>query len=138
MDIKALRNKRIVVTLSLLLIFMVIPHVLEDFALGEPAKNGVPELLLLVIVASLIALQALGLYFLGGEHRYGYYFQILVGLVWPLLAGSAQLPIILTTYPYRSGFSSIFFVIGVIVIGVLLFFASLHGSRGTLRHKNKY
>ncbi len=43
MDSKALKNKHIAVVLSLLLMFMVLPHILEDFALGEPAKNGVPH-----------------------------------------------------------------------------------------------
>ncbi len=31
-----------VVILSLLLFFFTVPHTLEDFALGEPARNGVP------------------------------------------------------------------------------------------------
>jgi hypothetical protein len=35
-----------VVVLSLLLIFVTIPHTLEDISLGEPAKNGVPTPLL--------------------------------------------------------------------------------------------
>ncbi len=136
MDSKALRSKRIVVVLSLLLMIMVLPHILEDFALGEPAKNGVPELLLQGVVAGLIAVQALGLYFLGGNHRYGYIIQMGVGLIWPLLAGTAQLPAILSTHPYRSGFISIFFVFGMIFMGVLLFFTSLRGLRVTPKQKN--
>ena len=131
MDSKMLRCKRNVVVLSLFLMLMVIPHTLEDFALGEPAKNGVPELILLGVVAGLIAVQALGLYYLGGNHRRGYYIQMGVGLIWPLLAGSAQLPAILSTEPYRSGFISIFFVIGMIFSGVLLFIGSLRGLRVT-------
>lgn len=131
MDNKALRCKRIVVVLSLLLIFMVIPHVLEDFALGEPAKNNVPALALQGVVAGLFSIQALGLYYLGGKNRRGYFIQMGVGLIWPLLAGSAQLPAILSGQPYRSGFISIFFVIGMIVLGILLFLASLRGLRAT-------
>lgn len=46
MDIHELKYKKTILALSLLLIVMVIPHVLEDFAVGEPAKNGVPVLLL--------------------------------------------------------------------------------------------
>jgi len=127
MNSKALRCKHVVLVLSLLLMIMVIPHVLEDFALGEPAKNGVPELVLRGVVGGLIAVQALGLYLLGANHRLAYFTQMGVGLVWPLLAGSAQLPAILSTQPYRAGFSSAFFVIGMIVSGVLLFLASLRG-----------
>ena len=131
MDSKALRFEHIVVVLSLLLMIMVIPHTLEDFAVGEPAKNGVPVLLLQGVVAGLIAVQAFGLYNLGGNHRRGYFIQMGAGLIWPVLAGVAQLPAILSTSPYRAGFISIFFVIGIIVMGVLLFLASLYGLRVT-------
>ena len=136
MNNKALKYQRIVVILSLLLMIMAIPHILEDFAVGEPAKNGVPVLLLQGVVASLIAVQALGLYNLGGNHRRGYFIHMGIGLIWPLLAGIAQLPTILPARPYRAGFISIFFVIGIIVMGVLLFMASLYGLRVTHKHKN--
>ena len=53
MDNKMLRSKRNVVILSLLLMVTVIPHTLEDFALGEPAKNAIPEIILLDVVAGL-------------------------------------------------------------------------------------
>lgn len=135
MNNNALRCKRIVVVSSLLLLLMVIPHTLEDFALGEPAKNDIPMLLLLGVVAGLIASQALGLYFLGGNHRRGYFIQMGVGLIWPVLAGSAQLPTILSGEPYRFGFSSTFFVIGMIVIGVVLFLASIRGLSVTRKQK---
>ena len=136
MDNKMLRCKNIVVVLSLLLMLMVIPHILEDFAVGEPAKNDVPVLLLQVVVACLIAVQALGLYYLGGNHRRGYFIQMGLGLIWPLLAGIAQLPAILSTHTYRSGFISVFLVIGIIVMGVLLFLACLRGLRVTPKQKN--
>lgn len=135
MDSKTLRCKQIVVVLSLLLLMMTIPHVLEDFAVGEPAKNGVPELLLRGVVAGLMVVQTLGLYFIGGNHRVGYLIQIAVGIIWPLLAGFAQMPAILSGRPYRAGSSSIFFVIGIIVIGVLLVLASLRAVRLTSNHK---
>lgn len=127
MDIKTLKYKRFVVILSLLLLLMVIPHTLEDFAVGEPAKNDIPLLALQSLVAVLIAIQALGLYYLGNNYRRGYVFQMVVGLIWPMLAGIAQLPAILSRELYRLGAISIFFVIGIIVIGVLLLLASLGG-----------
>lgn len=136
MDSKALRCKHVVAILSLLLMVMVIPHTLEDFALGEPAKNGIPILILQVVVAALLTTQALGLYLLGGNHPKGYFIQMGVGLIWPLLAGSAQLPAILSGQPYRSGFSSVFFVLGMILIGVLLFLASIRGLRVTAKKKS--
>ena len=136
MESKTLRYKHIVVVLSLLLMILTIPHVLEDFALGEPAKNGVPELLLRGVVAGLITIQALGLYILGGNQRRGYFIQMVVGLIWPLLAGIAQLPAILSFRPYRAGFSSIFFVIGMIIMGALLFLTSIQALRITSRPKD--
>ena len=125
MDKKGFNYKYIVVTSSLLLMLVVIPHVLEDFALGEPAKNKIPELLLQLVVAGLISFQALGLYKLGSGKRFAYYIHLVIGLIWPLLAGFAQLPSILSGMPYRSGFISIFFVLAIIIVGALLFISSL-------------
>ena len=135
MNSKARRCKGIVVVLSLLLVLMVIPHTLEDFALGEPAKNDVPVLPLQAVVAGLIAFQALGLYYIGGGRRRGYIMQMVVGLIWPLLAGIAQLPAILSGEPYRAGFISIFFVISMLGMGALLFVTSLRGLLVTRKKK---
>lgn len=139
MKSETLNCKLRILVLSLLLLLVVIPHTLEDFALGEPAKNNVAAPVLQTVVAGLIAVQALGLYYIGSNQRRGYLMQMGVGLIWPLLAGSAQLPAILSTHPYRSGFISIFYVIGMIVLGLLLFLASLRGwvtSRSMAREQN--
>jgi hypothetical protein len=125
-----------VVVLSLLLIFVALPHTLEDFALGEPAKNGVPAPLLAGIIAGLFALQAWGLFDLGRDQRRGYFIQMGIGIFWPLAAGTAQLPAILTLQPYRFGFISLHYVIGMIILGILLLFASIQGLRAaSLREK---
>jgi hypothetical protein len=99
-----------VVILSLLLFFFAVPHTLEDFALGEPAKNGVPAAVLSFVVAGMFALQGLALF-------------------WPLAAGIAQLPVILVSSNYRSGFISLAYVTGMIAIGILLFLASLQALK---------
>ncbi len=121
--------KTSVVVLSLLLTFVTIPHTLEDFALGEPAKNGVPAPLLAGIIAGLFALQAFALFDLGRDQRRGYFINLGIGIFWPLAAGMAQLPVILTFQPYRSGFISLHYVFGMIILGILLFLASLLGLR---------
>ncbi len=118
-----------VVVLSLLLTFVTIPHTLEDFALGEPLKNGVPAPLLAGIIAGLFALQGLALFCLGGDQRRGYFIHLGLGIFWPLAAGTAQLPVILTLQPYRSGFISLHYVFGMIILGILLFLASIQGLR---------
>ena len=40
-----------------------------------------------------------------------------------------QLPAILTFQPYRSGFISLHYVFGMIILGLLLFLASIQGLR---------
>ena len=112
------------VTLSLLLFYFALPHTLEDFATGEPAKAGVPAFILAYVIASFFALQGLGLFWLGRRLRRGYVVHAFLGLFWPIAAGAAQLPRILSGSPYRSGLISIFYVGGMIVIGILLLIVS--------------
>jgi hypothetical protein len=115
-----------VVILSLLLIFFALPHTLEDFATGEPAKAGAPVLILAYVIARIFALQGLGLFWIGRHMRRGHRIHVLLGLFWPLAAGSAQLPKILSQgMAYRAGFISIFYVGGMIVIGIVLFIVSI-------------
>ena len=117
------------VILSLLLFFFALPHTLEDFALGEPAKNGVPAPILALVVSGLFALQGLALFWAGQQDRRSYFIYAGLGIVWPLAAGVAQLPVILTSSSYRSGFISVFYIVGMIAIGILLFLASLQALR---------
>jgi hypothetical protein len=109
-----------VVVLSLLLLFFSIPHTLEDFATGEPAKAGVPAPILSLVVSTVFFLQAIGLFWLGQKRRLGIFIHVAIGLFWPIASGIAQLPTILTETPYRSGAISIFYVGGMIVVGLLL------------------
>jgi len=118
-----------VVTLSLLLFFFAIPHTLEDFAVGEPAKNGVSVPVLAFVVSGLFALQGLALFWAGQQDRRGYFIHAGLGILWPLAAGMAQLPVILASSNYRSGFISVMYVVGMIAIGILLFLASLQALK---------
>jgi hypothetical protein len=120
---------RSVVMVSILLYFFSVPHTLEDFATGEPAEAGIPAPILSLVVATVFALQALGLYWLGQNHRRGALVQAAVGLFWPLASGVAQLPNILSGSQYRAGFISVFYVAGIIVVGVLLFVFSVNVLR---------
>ena len=114
-----------VVILSLLLFFFALPHTLEDFATGEPAKAGVPAHALAYVIAGIFALQGVGLFWVGRRLHRGYVIHALVGLFWPIAAGVAQLPTILSQGTYRAGLISMFYVGGMIVVGVLLFIASV-------------
>jgi len=115
----------LVVVLSLLLFFFTLPHTLEDFATGEPAKAGVPVFALAYVIAGMFALQALGLFWIGRQMHRGYIIHAFLGLFWPIAAGTAQLPIILSQPTYRAGFISVFYVGGMIVIGILIFIVSI-------------
>jgi len=122
----ALRN---VVFLSILLLFFSVPHTLEDFATGEPAKARVPAPVLSLVVSVVLSSQALGLYWLGQNRRSGLAVHIGIGLFWPVASGVAQLPAILSGDPYRSGLISILYVGGILVVGILLLVFSLRAWR---------
>jgi len=62
---------RATASLSFALLYFAVPHTLEDFAVGEPAEAGVPAVVLSLVVATIFAIQAAGLYWLGSGARRG-------------------------------------------------------------------
>ena len=118
-----------VVILSLLLFFFTVPHTLEDFATGEPVKAGIPAPIISTVISAMFALQALALFWTGRRMHRSYVIHVFLGLFWPISAGAAQLPTILSGSPYRAGFISVFYVGGMIVIGILLFIVSMLALR---------
>ncbi len=127
---KETKIKRItnwIVFFSILLLFFTIPHTLEDFATGEPGNAGIPAPLIALVVSVMFGLQALGLYWLGQNLRSGIWVQLVVGGFWPLAAGLAQVPSILSEPTYRSGFISVAYVVGILVVGILLLVNSAIG-----------
>lgn len=126
-----------VVVLSLILFFFAIPHTLEDFTVGEPMEKGVPLPVLSIIVAALFALQGLALFWAGQRDRRSYFVHAGLGILWPLAAGVAQLPVILSSSNYRSGFISVLYVAGMIAVGILLFLASLQALRATASSRQR-
>lgn len=132
-DVTAIWRQR-VVFFSLLLFFFNIPHTLEDYATGMPAKEGIPIPILSLVISVFISLQALGLFWLGQKKRKGLFVQLAIGLFWPIASGLAQLPTIINEgVSYRSGFVSIIYVVGLIIVGTLLFISSII----TLRSSSK-
>jgi len=119
----------IVVILSLVLFFFALPHTLEDFATGEPARAGVPDHVLAYVIAGIFALQGLGLFWIARQMHRGYVIHAFLGLFWPIAAGVAQLPTILSGITYRSGAISIFYVVGMLLIGALLLISSIFALR---------
>jgi hypothetical protein len=119
----------IVVILSLLLFFFALPHTLEDFATGEPAKAGISVYVLAYVIAGMFALQGLGLFWIARQMHRGYVIHAFLGIFWPISAGVTQLPAILSGVPYREGFISVFYVGGMLLIGVLLLITSILALR---------
>jgi len=81
------------------------------------------------VVAGMFALQGLALFWAGQKDRRSYFIHAGLGIFWPVAAGIAQLPTILVSDNYRSGFISIAYVVGMIAIGILLFMTSLQALR---------
>ncbi|MBK8782786.1 MAG: hypothetical protein IPO22_13480 [Anaerolineales bacterium] len=81
------------------------------------------------VVAGMFALQGLALFWAGQKDRRSYFIHAGLGIFWTLAAGIAQLPVILASSNYRSGFISVAYVAGMIVIGILLFLASLQALK---------
>ncbi len=114
------RRWTVVTLLSVALLFFSIPHVLEDFALGEPLKRGVPPAAIAFVVSVLLAAQGLGLSALGRRSVAGLRVHAVLGLLWAVAAGVAQVPELLQATAYRSGVISVTYVIGVIAVGLAL------------------
>ena len=129
-----LKSRRILL-ISISLIFFTIPHTLEDFASGEPAKAGIPAPLLALVVSFIFGLQALGLYWLGQNQRRGLWVHLVVGGFWPLASGFAQIPTILSEPSYRSGIISVLYVAGIVLLGILLFLSSALELRKKTNHR---
>ena len=119
----------IVVILSLLLFFFALSHTLEDFATGEPAKARVSVYVLSYAIAAIFALQGLGLFWIARQMHRGYVIHAFLGLFWPIAAGSAHLPTILSGVPYRAGLISAIYVGGMILIGAMLLTFSILALR---------
>jgi hypothetical protein len=123
------RTTQVVVGLSLALLFFALPHTLEDFSLGEPLKRGVPPPVIAGVVSLLVAVQGLGLYWIGRGRRLGIAVHGVLGVLWTVAAGAAQLGEILGAEPYRSGSISVAYVVGTIAVGALLAVASVNAFR---------
>jgi len=111
---------KVVTLLSVALLFFSVPHVLEDFSFGEPAKRGVPPAAIALVVSVLLAAQGLGLFALGRRSVAGLRVHAVLGLAWAVAAGFAQLPEMLEATAYRAGAISAAYVIGVIGVGLAL------------------
>lgn len=122
-----------VILLSLLLFFFTVPHTLEDFALGEPAKAGISAPFLALAVAGFFTLQGLALFWSGRGSSWGYVLHAALGAFWAITAGAAQLSNIVAPGAYRYGAISVLYVAGIVIVGALLALVSLWALRSAKR-----
>lgn len=128
------RDWALVALLSVGLLFFSVPHVLEDFSLGEPQKRGVPPFAIAFVVSVLLGAQGLGLYGLGRRSMAGLRIHVVVGALWAVAAGVAQVPEMLQPTAYRTGFVSAAYVIGAIGVGLALAVVSVVALRRARVH----
>lgn len=123
------RRWTVVAAVSVALLYFSTPHTLEDFALGEPLKRSVPAPAIAFVVSSLLAAQTLGLYWVAQRRRLGLWVHAVLGLLWAVAAGVAQVPDLTSGAPYRSGLLSAAYVLGIITLGAALLLSSLVALR---------
>lgn len=124
-----IRRSSGVVILSLLLFFFTVPHNVEDFAFGEPARFGLSALAVTLGLSAVFAAQGLALTWTGGGTRRGYILHAVLGFSWAVAALAAHSGEVLLPGAYRSGLGSVVFLLGIVILGGALGLASIRALR---------
>ncbi len=91
-----------------------LPHAIEDFAEGIAGRVGLSVGAGAFLLGGLLALQSLGLVFVGRGQRVGFVLTFLVGLVW-VTGALADHGLALLAGGFRAGPTSVLWVGGLIV-----------------------
>lgn len=118
-----------IVVLSLTLFFFTVPHNMEDFAYGEPARLGLPVLVVVLGVSAVLAAQGLALVWTGAGLRRGYILHAILGFSWAIAAVVAHVGEVLQPGGYRTGLGSFVFLGGIVIVGVGIGGASIASLR---------
>lgn len=119
-----------VLILSLALFFFTVPHNVEDFAYGEPARFGLPPLVVVLGLSAVFAAQGLALFWTGGQSRRGLILHAVLGFSWAIAAVAAHVGELLQAGTYRTGLPSVVFLLGIVLVGAGLGVASILGLTG--------
>ncbi len=118
--IKGDRHSRWVVGLAVASLIVTLPHSLEDFVSGIPARFGLSVLVAGVILGFGYAVHVVGILRAAQGSPIGYAINMLIGLIWFLGAVFDHLPEVVGTGPYRAGLPSKALVVGIMVISAAL------------------
>lgn len=102
------------IIVSLASLFFILPHVLEDFAEGIAQRVGLSTGVGAFLLGGFLALQSLGLVFVGQGRRAGFVMTFWVGVIWVTGALVDHGPA-LVAGGFREGATSILWVVGLIV-----------------------
>ena len=109
-----------VVGLGVLALLVTLPHSLEDFVYGIPARFGLDVLTAGILLAAGYALHLVGMLLAARGSAWGYGINLLVGLGWLVGAVADHLSEVLYAAPYRAGLPSKVLEVGIMVVGAAL------------------
>lgn len=132
--IKAAGGPAALVTVALASFLVTLPHSVEDFVFGVPARFGVGVLTGGFLLGAGYALHALGILLASHGRSSGYIINLLVGLGWFFGAVLDHLPDVLFSTSYRTGTSSKLLEVLVMLLGAALVALS---SRLLLNHRRR-
>lgn len=103
-----------VIAVSLVSLPFIVPHVVEDFAEGIEARLGPCTGCGAFLLGGFLALQVLGLIFVGRGVRSGFAVTFWVGVIWVAGALAEHAPALLAGR-FRAGATSVLWVVGLIL-----------------------
>ncbi|GAC1385981.1 MAG: hypothetical protein NVS4B8_10980 [Herpetosiphon sp.] len=118
------RWSRTVVCIGMISLLATIPHVLEDFVAGIPARFGFSVLAAGSLLGVAYVVHVGGILLTDRSSHWGYGINLVVGLGWLLGALLDHLPDVLSSAPYRAGLPSRALEVAIMLLGAALALAS--------------
>lgn len=122
-----------VIGTSVINVLFTVPHSIEDFAYGVPARFGLDKLTAGVLLAMVYGAQVLGAAWAGRERRAGYWVNLALAAFWLLGAVFDHLGEVLFAYPYRAGAISKALEVGVMLTAAAWLLAAARALWGADR-----
>jgi len=114
------RDSRLLVGLTIALVFISAPHAAEDFQYGEFGRAGIKTIVAGAILGALYALQAYGCVLAGRGDPTAAVVLGLAGAIWCVGAVLIHGSEVLAPGPYREGWISKTLVVAIVLLGASL------------------